>query len=40
VILADQVKCLDWQERKAQWIARVPDAVIKDVLAKLNTLLG
>ncbi|MCL4253406.1 MAG: endoribonuclease MazF [Anaerolineae bacterium] len=39
VILADQVKSLDWQGRKAQLIARVPNAVIKDVLAKLNTLL-
>jgi mRNA interferase MazF len=39
VILADQVKSLDWQERKAQFIERVPSKVIKEVLAKLNTLL-
>lgn len=39
VTLADQVKSLDWQARRAVFIAQVPDDVIKDVLAKLNTLL-
>ena len=39
VILADQVKSLDWQERDAKFIARVPDIVLKHVLAKLNSLL-
>jgi mRNA interferase MazF len=40
VVLSDQVKSLDWKARKATFIAQVPDAVFKDVLAKLNTLLG
>ena len=39
VVLSDQVKSLDWKARKATFIGQVPDAVLKDVLAKLNTLL-
>lgn len=39
VVLSDQAKSLDWKARKAKFIAQVPDNVIKDVLAKLNTLL-
>lgn len=39
VILADQVKNLDWRARGADLIAPLPDAVVQDVLAKLNTLL-
>jgi mRNA interferase MazF len=38
-ILSDQVKSLDWKARKAQFIQQIPDDVLKDVLAKLNTLL-
>ena len=40
VVLSDQVKSLDWKARQASLIATVPDAVLKEVLAKLNTLLG
>ena len=39
VILTDQVKSLDWQARQASFIDKVPQAVVADVLAKLNTLL-
>lgn len=39
VILADQVKTLDWKARKAVFIVRLPDAVVQNVMAKLNTLL-
>jgi mRNA interferase MazF len=39
VILADQVKNLDWQARKATFIVKLPDETVRDVLAKLNTLL-
>ncbi|MDX2076740.1 MAG: type II toxin-antitoxin system PemK/MazF family toxin [bacterium] len=39
VVLADQVKSLDWQGRDAKFIDRVPDSVLKHVLAKLNSLL-
>jgi mRNA interferase MazF len=38
VVLSDQVKCLDWQARRAEFICRLPDAVTFDVLAKLSTL--
>lgn len=39
VILADQVKSLDWQTRKAQYICKVPDEVLSEVTAKLKALL-
>lgn len=39
-ILSDQVKSLDWRSRKARFLCRLPDAVIEEVLAKLNTLLA
>jgi mRNA interferase MazF len=39
VILADQVKSLDWQVRKAEFIGSLPEEVINEVLAKLITLL-
>lgn len=39
VVLSDQVKSLDWKARKAEFIAKIPDTLLKEVLAKLNTLL-
>ena len=39
VVLADQVKNLDWRARKASLCCRVPEETIRDVLAKLGTLL-
>ena len=39
VVLSDQVKSLDWKARNADFIANIPDETIRDVLAKLNTLL-
>jgi mRNA interferase MazF len=39
VVLADQVKSLDWRARHAEWVARLPDSVVTEVLAKLHTLL-
>lgn len=39
VILADQVKSLDWNARQASFIARLPANIVADVLAKLTTLL-
>ena len=38
VVLSDQVKGLDWRARHAEWAARVPDRVVRDVLQKLATL--
>ena len=40
VILADQVKSLDWRARRAELLGRLPDAEVQEVLEKLNTLLG
>jgi len=39
VILSDQIKSLDWQVRKADFITQLPQDVIEEVLNKLNTLL-
>jgi mRNA interferase MazF len=40
VILADQVKSLDWRARQAEVIATLPGGVVADVLAKLGALLA
>ena len=40
VILADQVKSLDWRSRRAALIARLPDDVLEDLLLMLGTVLG
>ncbi len=40
VVLADQVKSLDWRARKAELICELPEAAILDVLQKLATLLS
>jgi mRNA interferase MazF len=39
VVLSDQVKSLDWEKRKAEFICQVPGSVTRAVLAKLRTLL-
>jgi mRNA interferase MazF len=39
VILADQVKSLDWRARQAEFRHRVPDSVVDEVLQKLVALL-
>ena len=39
VVLADQVKSLDWRARMAEIAARVPSSVTDEVLDKLGTLL-
>jgi len=39
VVLSDQVKNLDWKARNADFIAKVPDNVLNEVLARLRTLL-
>ena len=40
VILADQVKSLDWKARKASFCCRVPERTVREVLNKLGTLLS
>jgi mRNA interferase MazF len=39
VILADQVKSLDWRARQAERLERVPEVMVQEVLGKLATLL-
>ena len=38
-ILADQIKSLDWRERKARLFCRIPNTVIEEVLQRIETLL-
>ncbi|HET9767731.1 MAG TPA: endoribonuclease MazF [Thermoanaerobaculia bacterium] len=40
VILADQVKSLDWRVRDAERVGRVPAATLDEVTQKVLTLLG
>lgn len=39
VILADQVRCVDWQSRRAEFMGRLPEETLTEVLKKLGTLL-
>lgn len=39
VILADQIKCLDWNARNVQFVESAPASVIEAVQAKLEPLL-
>ena len=39
VILVDHIKNLDWRARNANYIDKVPDYIMSEVLAKLSTLL-
>lgn len=39
VILADQVKSLDWGARNAAFIVSLPDATLAEVLQKISVLL-
>ena len=40
VILADQIKSLDWKVRKSEFIVRTAPSVIEDVLSLVLPLLG
>ena len=40
VVLADQLKSLDWKARQAAKIGRLPADALQDVLARLAPLLG
>ena len=40
VILADQIKSLDWRARAAVRRGRVPDTVLAELRAKLHALIG
>ncbi|HZK56115.1 MAG TPA: endoribonuclease MazF [Desulfosporosinus sp.] len=38
VILADQVKSLDWISRTAQFVCKVPAEIMQEVILKIETL--
>lgn len=38
VVLSDQLKSLDWRARKAEYICTLPREAMKDILAKIRTL--
>jgi mRNA interferase MazF len=40
VVLADQVKSLDWRARNARLVLRLPEDITQQVLQKLHTLLA
>lgn len=39
VVLADQVRSLDWRARNAARLGRVPPATVDEVLARLDSLM-
>lgn len=39
-VLADQVKSLDWVQRRATFKSQVPKAVLSAVKAKIHALIG
>jgi mRNA interferase MazF len=40
VILADQLKSLDWQQRKAQKAGKIPPEVLNQVRKRIGMLIG
>ena len=40
VILADQVKSLDWRKREAEFIVKAPSIVINETIELLKTLIS
>jgi mRNA interferase MazF len=40
VVLADQVKSLDWRARNTAFVERAPDLAVAEVLGKLAPLVG
>lgn len=40
VVLADQVKSLDWRARRVRFICKAPPTVVREVQDKLSLLLG
>jgi mRNA interferase MazF len=39
VVLSDQIKSLDWQARQAEFISKLPDEAVKQVLHRIGLLL-
>lgn len=39
VILTDQIRALDWRERKAKFVEKATPEVVEEALAKISTLI-
>ncbi len=39
VVLSDHIKSADWKTRNIEFICRVPEEIVEDVIEKLDTLL-
>jgi mRNA interferase MazF len=39
VILADQIKCLDWTVCNVQFVETVPESLVEEVQAKIEPLI-
>ena len=40
VVLADQIKNLDWQQRNVEFFCKVPEEVLEEVFEKIQTLIS
>jgi mRNA interferase MazF len=40
VVLADQIKCLDWKDRSIEFVEVAPESLIEAVQAKIEPLLS
>lgn len=40
VVLVEQMRSVDWLDRKATFIGTAPDVVLADILARLDAVLG
>ena len=40
VVLADQIRSLDWKARRAQFASAAADGVVQEVIGKVSALLG
>ena len=38
-VLSDQVKSLDWKERKAEYIEKIDDDIFEEVISKIKVLI-
>jgi mRNA interferase MazF len=39
IILADQIKSLDWLSRSAQFACKIPEEIMQEVILKIETLI-
>ncbi|CAN5817069.1 endoribonuclease MazF [soil metagenome] len=39
VVLSDHIKSADWKTRNIEFICRIPEEIVEDVVEKLDTLL-